>query len=235
MPYATPLSPSREGSCCSSPSEVWEVPLHEEKREDPLLATTTTRVTFDQHVQVISIPSHRSYPERVRGALWTSLQEIRHNADRNMLEFAAEGLDWRNVIEEGEMLPSLDDHNDNGGQQKHQLIHPVHSNPLLVAALKRKIPYPIPISHTPLLPQRFEKGDSINNVVNDDENSNQVSLDYPVRDFGAVCSLTDPIERPGCPFVEETSASSEEEDSHYFGDPRHLDCRQGAAYVYVDQ
>jgi hypothetical protein len=94
-----------------------------------------TAVVFDDNVSVVSIPSHADYSERIRSRVWADRYEIAAMASRNMLEFASEGFDWRNVAGDEDML-----------HIEGKLIHPIHGKPLLAAALKRRIPYPRAIS-----------------------------------------------------------------------------------------
>lgn len=72
-------------------------------------------VTFKETVKVQFIPSRWAYSEDVRLRLWSSTDELNQNAERNHVEFLAEGLDWQAAIEEGDMI-------DCGGER----IHPAH-------------------------------------------------------------------------------------------------------------
>lgn len=148
------------------------------------------KVSFESTTAVISIPSHREYTYEDKSKLWTGLGEIAEMAARNMLEFAAEGWDWRNVAEDEDLLLV-------GGEA----VHPIHTNPLLKAALSRHIQYPRALS----IPEEkeFEQGDD----RGDD------SLANPTV-WGAVCALQAPIERPSCPCPEELY-DSDDDDEHY--------------------
>jgi hypothetical protein len=128
-----------------------------------------TAVVFDDNVSVISIPSHSDYSDRIRSRTWADRYEIADMASRNMLEFASEGWDWRNVAGDEDML-----------HIEGELIHPIHRNSLLAAALHRKIPYPRAI-----IP--FDGIESCDSGPHHEES-------------GAVCSLDELIERPDSPF-----------------------------------
>jgi hypothetical protein len=106
----------------------FSMPLKCESKQETRRKTT---VVFDDNVSVISIPSHSDYSERIRSRTWADRYEIADMASRNMLEFASEGWDWRNVAGDEDML-LIDG----------ELIHPIHRNSLLAAVLNRKIPYP---------------------------------------------------------------------------------------------
>jgi hypothetical protein len=129
-----------------------------------------TAVVFDDNVSVISIPSHSDYSERIRSRTWADRYEIADMASRNMLEFASEGWDWRNVAGDEDML-----------QIDGELIHPIHRNSLLAAALNRKIPYPLAI-----IP--FDGIDCYDSELHHEE---VVALYWP----------DEPIERPDYPFA----------------------------------
>jgi hypothetical protein len=129
-------------------------------------------VIFNSMVSVFCIPDRFSYdaPED----LWMGCREISKMVQRNRLEFAADGCDWRNATEEQDMLLTLQPSTpcttegtvdfsalSNCGSSTilrpipattrpiyatigpiHTKIHPIHANPLLAAALRRRIPYP---------------------------------------------------------------------------------------------
>lgn len=74
-------------------------------------------VTIRKTVTVVPIPSRSDYSHIVRDRLWTTSTELAVNAARNTVEFASEGWNWRNVLEDENMLV----HQENG-----ELIHPIH-------------------------------------------------------------------------------------------------------------
>ena len=71
------------------------------------------RVHFNNKITIVPVPSHSSYSDRIRNRLWPSLQESHENIMRNSLEFASEGSNWRNVVEECNMVDN---------------IHPIHTH-----------------------------------------------------------------------------------------------------------
>lgn len=74
-------------------------------------------VSLDKSVCVIPIPSREEYSSRVRERLWSSSEELFANAARNSVEFASEGWNWRQAVEDEGMLV----HKPTG-----ELIHPIH-------------------------------------------------------------------------------------------------------------
>mmetsp|Transcript_11274 Transcript_11274/g.17251 ORF Transcript_11274/g.17251 Transcript_11274/m.17251 type:complete len:199 (+) Transcript_11274:30-626(+) len=74
------------------------------------------RLTFDEEVVVIPIPTRDEYSDRIRERMWSSKMELQQNAHRNALEFAAEGWDWRTVAEDDQMLRC----------ESGEKIHPIH-------------------------------------------------------------------------------------------------------------
>uniref|UniRef100_A0A7S3Q3Z4 Uncharacterized protein n=1 Tax=Chaetoceros debilis TaxID=122233 RepID=A0A7S3Q3Z4_9STRA len=82
-------------------------------------------VTIHKSVAVVPIPSRLEYSSRMRERLWTSSSDLASNAARNTIEFASEGWNWRNVIEDENMLV----HQANG-----ELIHPIHIHNALYCA-----------------------------------------------------------------------------------------------------
>lgn len=73
------------------------------------------RIVFNPEVKVQPIPSHTDFSERIRRVMWTNAEEMDENTARNCLEYTAEGWDWRNVVDDDEMIVV------NG-----EKIHPIH-------------------------------------------------------------------------------------------------------------
>lgn len=78
---------------------------------------TEKRLTFNETVSVVPIPMRTDYSHRVRERLWNDVDDILINAQRNAMEFAAEGWDWRTVVEDEYMYRDA---------STGELIHPVH-------------------------------------------------------------------------------------------------------------
>ena len=77
----------------------------------------STRIAFSDEVSVIPIPMRTEYSERIKSRIWSNRYELHENAQRNALEFAAEGWNWENVTEdEGMYICSVSG----------ELVHPVH-------------------------------------------------------------------------------------------------------------
>ena len=76
-----------------------------------------SRIKFKTTVMILPIPSHSEYSKKVKKVIWSDNAEIKLNAQRNLREFASEGWNWKNVLEEDEMF--LD-------RLSNEWIHPVH-------------------------------------------------------------------------------------------------------------
>jgi len=75
------------------------------------------RLKFNEEVSVMPIPMRTDYSHRVRERLWNDADAILLNAQRNAMEFASEGWDWRTVTEDEYMYRDA---------SSGELIHPVH-------------------------------------------------------------------------------------------------------------
>lgn len=80
-------------------------------------STTRKRLTFNEEVAVCPIPERGEYSKRIRKHLWNSSHELMMNCERNSIEFAAEGWDWRNSLEDDQMYRCV---------ATGELVHPVH-------------------------------------------------------------------------------------------------------------
>jgi hypothetical protein len=75
------------------------------------------RLMFNEEVAVCPIPRRDEYSNRIREHLWNSPDEMMRNAERNALEYAAEGFDWKNAMEDDQMYRCI---------ATNEKIHPIH-------------------------------------------------------------------------------------------------------------
>jgi hypothetical protein len=75
-------------------------------------------VKFCEEVAVVQIPNLNDYEVEIRKSIWGTPTEKKRSILRNKLEFAFEGFDFNNVLEEGEFVPNF---------LSCTFIHPVHS------------------------------------------------------------------------------------------------------------
>jgi len=75
------------------------------------------RASFDEIVAVVPIPSIEEYSPHVRRRMWASRSEIVRNVARNLVEYTAEGCNWRTVTEDDDMFVC---------RSTGELIHPIH-------------------------------------------------------------------------------------------------------------
>jgi hypothetical protein len=76
-------------------------------------------IQFDSNVSVVVIPSRHQYSNRIKRCMWSNSSEIRENAERNAMEFRAEGWDWHSVLEDDDMYRNA---------STGELVHPVWVN-----------------------------------------------------------------------------------------------------------
>jgi len=74
-------------------------------------------VSFHSTAVVYSVPSRHCFSNRIKNQLWFDSREFTCNAHRNMIEFAFEKHDWRQVLEEDRFFICSSTGNK---------IHPVH-------------------------------------------------------------------------------------------------------------
>lgn len=67
-------------------------------------SSTSTRVRFQETVDLVSIPSHRDMDSNTIDSIWTSIDDVQENLQRNSMEYHADGRDWQQATEEEDMI-----------------------------------------------------------------------------------------------------------------------------------
>lgn len=101
-------------SLCSSPTETDISDATSVTNSPP---RRTRRLSFNEQVSVCLIPQRSEYSKRIKSLMWPTPDEFMRSAQRNSIEFAAEGWDWRKTLEDDHMYRCV---------ATNELIHPVH-------------------------------------------------------------------------------------------------------------
>ncbi|KAG7351970.1 hypothetical protein IV203_008018 [Nitzschia inconspicua] len=72
----------------------------EHKSEEQNYDRSHRRIQFNNNVMVVPIPSRHAYSKRIKQAFWMNGAELQANAERNRYEFASEGWDFHQVLED---------------------------------------------------------------------------------------------------------------------------------------
>lgn len=81
------------------------------------------RISFENKVEVVPIPTRNEYSDRIKSRIWSNRSELQENAQRNAIEFASEGWDWRQVTEDSGMYIC---------SVSGELVHPIHLQQIIV-------------------------------------------------------------------------------------------------------
>ena len=89
-----------DGSAARSPLEGMK-PFQEPLKVDAAPETKKkTKIAFQEDVEVMPIPTRYEYSDRIKSRIWSNRHELQENAERNAIEFAYEGWNWRTVTED---------------------------------------------------------------------------------------------------------------------------------------
>lgn len=85
------------------------------------------KIKFQRKVRTMEIPSHVHYAQEVREKLWYDRKERIRMVNRNTMEFEHDQEDWRNCLEEDQMV-----------QHRGRLLHPKTHEVLMKRIARRK-------------------------------------------------------------------------------------------------
>ena len=68
------------------------------------LCSTSSKVRFQETVDLVAIPSHRDMDASTGQKIWTSTDDVQANLQRNSIEYHADGRDWQRATEEDDMI-----------------------------------------------------------------------------------------------------------------------------------
>ena len=102
-------------SCSISSSSSYALPQATLRGQD--LPKRAKALSFDKEVLVCPIPRRTEYSKRIKDSLWTPAADAARDFSRNAIEFAAEGNDWRYVLEDADMYRD---------PLTQEMIHPIH-------------------------------------------------------------------------------------------------------------
>lgn len=92
-----------DGSASRNPLQGMKTFQEPLKVDAPPEAKKKTRITFQEDVEVMPIPTRYEYSDRIKSRIWSNRHELQENAERNAIEFASEGWNWQTVTEDDGM------------------------------------------------------------------------------------------------------------------------------------
>jgi hypothetical protein len=106
--YSEPLAaPSSDCPPFTDPCSVRiadQASLDFELEEPDVPPTKEKKIHFFEKVSVVEIPSYRDLDQDTIDSIWTSVDQVYEEGERNTMEYIADGCDWRNAREEHQMV-----------------------------------------------------------------------------------------------------------------------------------